>query len=116
MDLYEEGIDEFEAPLVQATDGVYYLLKATHFMKLWLTNSQLNRLIEADSQYFEQSYLKNLETSQLVVILKLYRQLGIKKIESEINVEKYSLLYKRRLLPDPVTSASGRRQFSVEKA
>ncbi len=84
MDLYEEALDEFEAPLVQATDGVYYLLKTTEFMKLWLTNSQINKLIETDLKYFEPSYLKNLETSQLVVILKIYNLIHIHNVEDNI--------------------------------
>jgi len=84
LDLYEEGIDEFEAPLVQATDGVYYLLKATFYMKLWLTNEQINRLIETEPKYFETAYLKNLETSQLVVILKIYNLIHARNIEDNI--------------------------------
>ncbi|MFX0031458.1 MAG: hypothetical protein ACFE8E_09725 [Candidatus Hodarchaeota archaeon] len=85
LELYEEGTDEFEAPLVEATDGLYYFLKATHFMKLWLSGAQITRLIETDSKYFEPSYLKNLETSQLVVILKLYNLLKIPKVEQNVN-------------------------------
>jgi hypothetical protein len=84
LDLYEEGIDEFEAPLVQATDGVYYLLKATSYMKLWLTNVQLNRMIETDAKYFEPAYLKDLETSQLVVILKIYGLIHARNVEDNI--------------------------------
>jgi hypothetical protein len=84
LDLYEEGIDEFETPLVQATDGVYYLLKATFYMKLWLTNDQINRLIETEPKYFETTYLKNLETSQLVVILKIYNMIHARNIEDNI--------------------------------
>jgi len=100
MDLYEEGIDEFEAPLVQATDGVYYLLKATQFMKLRLTNSQINRLIEVDSKYFEQSYLKNLETSQLVVILKIYNFIRVRNVEENT----YAILeeLEHRITPEGV--------------
>ena len=85
LNLYEEGIDEFEAPLVQATDGVYYLLKATIYMKLWLSDYQINRLIETDPQYFETGYLKNLETSQLVVILKIYNMIRARNIEDNIS-------------------------------
>ena len=85
LDLYEEGIDEFEAPLVQATDGVYYLLKATYYMKLWLTRSQLIRLIETDPEYFQPSYLKTLETSQLVVILKIYNLINARNVEDNVN-------------------------------
>ncbi|MFX0075391.1 MAG: hypothetical protein ACFE96_08115 [Candidatus Hermodarchaeota archaeon] len=85
LELYEEGIDEFEAPLVQATDGVYYLLKATNYMKLWLSDLQLNRLIETDPEYFEPSYLKTLETSQLVVILKIYNLIRARNVEEYVN-------------------------------
>ena len=78
LELYEEGTDEFEAPLVEATDGLYYYLKSTQDMGLWLKHYQVNRLIETNDEYFTPSYLKNLETSQLVVILKIYNMLGMK--------------------------------------
>jgi len=84
LNLYEEGIDEFEAPLIQATDGVYYLLKSTQYMKLWLTNEQLNKLIETDPKFFDSSSLKNLETSQLVVILKIYSFIHARNIDENI--------------------------------
>ena len=84
LNLYEEGIDEFDSPLLQATDGVYYLLKATSYMKLWLTNVQINRLIETDPKYFEPEYLRNLETSQLVVILKLYNMVNTRTTENNV--------------------------------
>ncbi len=100
LDLYEEGIDEFEAPLVQASDGVYYLLKATIYMKLWLTDLQLNRLIETDPEYFESSYLKNLETSQLVVILKIYNLIHARNVEDNI----YAILeeLEQRITPEGI--------------
>jgi len=81
LDLYEEGIDEFESPLVEATDGLYYYLKSTSLMNLWLSQSQVARLLETEKKFFEPQYLQNLETSQLVVILKLYNLLNIKNIE-----------------------------------
>ncbi len=100
LDLYEEGIDEFEAPLVEATDGVYYLLKATFYMKLWLTNDQINRLIETDPKYFETAYLKEIETSQLVVILKIYNLIRARNIEDNI----YAILeeLEQRLSPEGI--------------
>ncbi|MFW9952246.1 MAG: hypothetical protein ACFFKA_19165, partial [Candidatus Thorarchaeota archaeon] len=85
LELYEEGIDEFEAPLIEATDGIYYFLKATHFMKLWLPELKISRLIETDSKFFEPSYLKRLETSQLVIILKIYNLLNRTNVERQIN-------------------------------
>ncbi len=88
LDLYDHARDRYVAPLIEATDGVYYFTKSTDMMKLWLNSEQINGLIQADPVYFEPNYLKNLETSQLVVILKLYRQLGIKKMESEVEAIK----------------------------
>ena len=81
LELYEEEIDEFESPLVEATDGLYYYLKSTNLMNLWLSQSQVARLLETDKKFFEPYYLKKLGTSQLVVILKLYHLLSIKNVE-----------------------------------
>ena len=100
LNLYEEGIDEFEAPLIQATDGVYYLLKSTQYMKLWLTNEQINRLIETDPKFFDSSSLKNLETSQLVVILKIYSFIHARNIDENI----YAILeeLEQRITPEGI--------------
>jgi len=84
--LYEEGTDEFEAPLVEATDGLYYYLKSTELVKLWLTNRQINELLKTDPIFFEPSYLKNLETSQLVVILKIFNLLKVSKDPQKLDV------------------------------
>ncbi len=81
VNLYEEGIDEFESPLVEATDGLYYYVKSTNLMNIWLSQEQLIRLLETEKKFFEPQYLKNLETSQLVVILKMYHLLNIKNVE-----------------------------------
>ncbi|MFX1441904.1 MAG: hypothetical protein ACFFHV_00695 [Promethearchaeota archaeon] len=82
LNLYEEIIDEFEAPLIEATDQVYYYFKSTELIKLWLTEEQLKPITIIDSKFFEPSYLKNLETSQLVIILKIYHLLNLyEKIE-----------------------------------
>ncbi len=83
LDLFEEAIDRYEAPLIEATDGAYYFIKSTELMKLWLNLEEISKIIKSDSKFFNPAYLKNLETSQLVVILKIYRQLGITKLESE---------------------------------
>jgi len=85
LELYEEGIDEFEAPLMEATDGIYYFLKATHFMKLWLPEPKIKQLIETPNKFFEPNYLKRLETSQLVIILKIYNILNSSNVERNIN-------------------------------
>jgi hypothetical protein len=93
--LLEEANAEFESPLIEATDGTYYYLKSKELMDLKLSESQLDSLLMADSKYFEPNYLKNLETSQLVVILKIlkmygyHRKFGPDKIKPILNEIDY---------------------------
>jgi hypothetical protein len=75
LNLYEEAVDEFEVPLMEATDGAYYFFKSTELTRLWLENEKVEKILKVDSKYFQSSYLKDLETSQLVVILKIYNLL-----------------------------------------
>ncbi|MFX1393079.1 MAG: hypothetical protein ACFFAH_05825 [Promethearchaeota archaeon] len=75
--LYEECIDEFEAPIIEATDRVYYYLKAAQLSNYKLSEGQIKMLIKTDPKFFESHFLKNLETSQLVVILKIFNLLGL---------------------------------------
>jgi hypothetical protein len=74
--LAKEAIDEYTSPLMEATDGTYYFIKSLELMDFNLPKQYLDKIMFADSRYFESSYLKDLETSQLVVILKLYHLLG----------------------------------------
>ncbi|TFG25307.1 MAG: hypothetical protein EU532_11795 [Promethearchaeota archaeon] len=102
MELYEEGIDEFEAPLVEATDGLYYFLKSTNLMNIWLDDSQIDRLIETDATFFEPNYLKNLETSQLVIILKIYTLVN-KSMAMEHNMTKIMAEIEKRITSEGIT-------------
>ncbi|MFX0004420.1 MAG: hypothetical protein ACFE9C_09695 [Candidatus Hodarchaeota archaeon] len=88
LNLYEEAIDRYESPLIEATDGAYYFIKSTELMKLWLNYQKVSRLIKTEPKFYESNYLKDLETSQLVVILKIYAQLGITKNENLIRAIK----------------------------
>jgi hypothetical protein len=85
LDLSIEAVDRYECPIIEATDGVYYFIKSTELMKLYLSADQLKGIITLKPEYLESSQLKNLETSQLVVILKIFRHLGLKKVEIETN-------------------------------
>jgi len=84
LNLYEEAVDEYEVPLIEATDGAYYYFKSTDLMELWLNEDQINNIISIDPKYFQSNYLKDFETSQLVVILKLYKFLAGKLLDHEI--------------------------------
>jgi len=76
LNLYEENIDEFEAPVIEATDRVYCYFKTTQLSKLWLSDEEISKIMKLEEKFFEPQYLKNLETSQLVVILKIYHVVG----------------------------------------
>jgi len=102
MEIYEEGIDEFEAPLVEATDGLYYFLKSTNLMNIWLDDSKIDRLIETDAKFFEPNYLKNLETSQLVIILKIYNLVN-KRTVMEQNINKIVSEIEKRISTEGIT-------------
>ncbi len=98
--LYEEAIDRYESPLFEATDGAYYFIKSTELMKHWLSYEKINIIVKTDSKFYESSYLKDLETSQLVVILKMYAQLGISKKENLIRAIKEEI--ELRVTPDGI--------------
>ncbi|MFX1383404.1 MAG: hypothetical protein ACFFBP_13260 [Promethearchaeota archaeon] len=84
LDLYEENIDEFEAPLFEATDRVYYYLKSTEMAQLWLDEKNIKQIIKEDEKILESNYFQNFETSQLIVIIKIYTLLNVyKKIERQ---------------------------------
>jgi hypothetical protein len=100
LNLYEEATDRYESPLIEATDGAYYFVKSTEMMKLWLDFEKVNKILKSDAKFFESNYLKNLETSQLVVILKLYRHLGASKLENEIRAIKEEI--ELRITPEGI--------------
>ncbi|MFX1497603.1 MAG: hypothetical protein ACFFBH_08765 [Promethearchaeota archaeon] len=84
-ELYGEFIDEFEAPIAEATTKLYYFFKSTEIMGFWLPIDKLAPLIHRDEKFFNSNYLKDCETSQLAVIVKILYVLNIQnKIEPSI--------------------------------
>lgn len=76
--VYEEILDDFDAPFIQGTRRLYYLLKTMDLFGDSLTNVQINHLMnEDDSNYYDHAHLRALETSRLVVILKIFKMLNI---------------------------------------
>lgn len=77
LNMYDECIDEFEAPLIEATNQVYFFFKSSWMARLELSNRQNKELLKGDKVYYTTSYLRNLETSQLVLILRVYNHLDL---------------------------------------
>ncbi len=76
-DIYEDQRDEFEAPILEATDGLYYYFKSVKMANLKVSDQLINDILKAEKRFFKPTYLRELETSQLVIILKIYSLLGI---------------------------------------
>lgn len=94
LEIYDEKIDEFEAPLIESTIPVYYFFKSAWLCDLELSIAQINELLKGEYKNFEEKRLKNKATSHLSVILKIFKKVGvmqkidpdkIKKITNEIS-------------------------------
>jgi len=84
LELYSEYIDEYEAPIMEGTSSLYYFVKSNEFLDVEIEQDQIKELIYADSKFFEPHRLKDFETARLVVILKIYKMLGVyKQIDQE---------------------------------
>jgi hypothetical protein len=69
---------------------------------LWIRQEEISELLQGDSKFFETQYLKNLETSQLGVILKIYRILGV---QNKIDPQKIDALIEeieKRITPEGI--------------
>lgn len=102
LELYNEFIDEFDAPIIEATDQIYYFYKAIRLINLDLYEEEIENLMKADSSFFEKEYLRELETSQLVVILKLYKLLGFYEKIDKTKVNAIIKEINRRITPEGI--------------
>lgn len=93
LDLYEEFIDGFDCPIMEGTCALYYYVKSLYLLDIDLDQEKINNLIKMDSKYFKSQHLKDLETTCLVVVLKICKILGmfnqldqskVKAIDNEI--------------------------------
>lgn len=76
-DIYEDQREEFEVPILEATDGLYYYFKSTKMVNLKVSDHLIDDILKAENKFFKPKYLREAETSQLVIILKIYNLLGI---------------------------------------
>ncbi len=84
LNIFDESIDEFEAPLIEATNQVFFFFKSSWMVELELSLRQNKELLKGDKQFYQSAYLRNLETSQLVLILQVYNHLNLfEKLDQE---------------------------------
>ncbi|MBD3212742.1 MAG: hypothetical protein GF311_09040 [Candidatus Lokiarchaeota archaeon] len=102
LELYNEFIDEFDAPIIEATDQIYYFYKAIRLIDVDLYEKEIENLMNADSSFFEREYLMELETSQLVVILKMYKLLGFYEKIDKAKINAILNEIRRRITPEGI--------------
>ena len=92
--VYQDLINSFDAPFVQGTRRIYYLIKTLDLIGSTLSDEKINRLMVENDEFYRPDYLKDLETSRIILISKIYNYLGIRNkinplkiaaIEDEIN-------------------------------
>ena len=92
--VFQDLINSFEAPFVQGTRRLYYLIKTIELIGLSLPDEKISLLLQENNAFYSPTYLQGLETSRLILIPKLYNILGMRNkidptkisaIENEIN-------------------------------
>ncbi len=100
--VYEDQRDEFEAPILEATDGLYYYFKSTSMANSKLSENLIDDMLKVEKKFFKPSYLKEVDTSQLVIILKIYNLLGILNRIDPQNIQAIKDEIESRITPDGI--------------
>ena len=98
-DLFEEYLDGFTIPIIEANGQLYFYFKSTSLVKLYLKNDKIKELIKMEPEFFTPKYLENLETSQLAVIIKI---LAFLEYFDKIDKNKINIIYEeinKRITP-----------------
>ncbi len=77
FDIYSEFIDGFDSPIMEGTGALYYYVKSLNLLEIDLGDERISTLVEADWDYFESDKLEDLETTCLIVILKVCNIIGV---------------------------------------
>ncbi|HDZ19352.1 hypothetical protein LCGC14_1285940 [marine sediment metagenome] len=101
-DVYEDQREEFEAPILEATDGLYYYFKSVSMANLELSDSLIDDIVKVEKKFFTPSYLREIDTSQLVIILKIYNLLGILNRIDPQNIKAIKDEIESRITPDGI--------------
>ncbi len=79
-DFFDEVLNEFEFPLLEASSKVYYLIKSLDLLKVEISDEKKFQLVNIESNLLDTIYLRELETAHLIVILKCLRMLKLSKL------------------------------------
>lgn len=99
LNIYDENIDEFEAPIIEATNNVFYFFKSSWLVDLWLSDGQIIELLKGKQKFFDINYLKNLETSRLSLVLQIYSLLGFYNKIDPLRINSIFTEIEQRITP-----------------
>lgn len=102
LNIYDENIDEFEAPLIEATNQVYFFFKSSWMTDLGLSERQIQELLKGEDIFFQSNYLKSLETSQLVLILMIFKKLELLDKLDKNRIRPILSEIEKRITPDGI--------------
>ena len=101
-DVYKDQRDEFDSPILEATDGLYYYFKSINMANLNISDDLVDDILKAEDKFFKPTYLRDAETSQLVIILKIYNLLGILSRIDPQNIKALKDEIESRITPDGI--------------
>jgi hypothetical protein len=103
LDIYPDHLDEFEVPIIEATNQIYFYLKSTSLARLWLTDEQVKNLVKFEPEVLETHHLEDMETSQLANILAIFAFLEYLNNIDEKKIEAIYEEIEKRITPIGVT-------------
>ncbi len=112
--LYMNIIDEFDAPFIQATRRLYFLLKSNELFNFSISSKQIEEISYAEDKFFKSNYLRNLETSRLIIILKMYKLLNLDKIIDQWKIKALMKEIEIRITPEGIFQNRGDQIISSE--
>lgn len=101
-DLYQDHLDEFDVPIIEATNQIYFFLKSTSLAKLRLTDDQIKNIIKFEPEGLELYHFENMETSQLSNILAV---LAFLEYLDNVDEKKIDAIYdeiEKRITPNGI--------------
>ncbi len=101
-DLYQDHLDEFDVPIIEATNQIYFFLKSTSLAKLRLTDDQIKNIIKFEPEGLELYHFENMETSQLSNILAI---LAFLEYLDNVDEKKIDAIYdeiEKRITPNGI--------------
>ncbi|MFX1454625.1 MAG: hypothetical protein ACFFDB_04560 [Promethearchaeota archaeon] len=113
-DSCKDFLHDFDVPILEATNQLYFYLQSTSLVKLWLTDEQINNIVKFDSSEFNILNLESMETSQLANILAIFAFLESLNNPDDQRIKSINYEIETRVTPDGIMQ--NRNDFYTSEA